>query len=274
MHQTFSGRLQLASMFHAVSCRLVFMLGGHTNYAVKPYGAEVTYREREARQLRTLFWLCYIVDKDIALRTGQPPIVSDDFCDLTLPEGYLEHRFDISAVTENLVSPMFADESLVPYLPGDLHLCQLKDKTCRLLYSAKSMRKSDAEILRDIRELDEELEEWRLSVPPDFRPALSVTKTTRIQTPMWLPQSMQRIVLYLEYHHMMTTIHRASGRCLIIDPETGLERAQMNSGVHSSIALSLEASRSTIFYLRAAVHGLASEAFWYVITSTPKESPL
>ena len=269
MHQTFSGRLQCAAMFHAIACRLIFMLGGHTNWAVKPYGAEVTYREREARHLRTMFWLCYIFDKDIALRTGQPPIVPDDFCDLTYPDGHLEHRFNEPALAHKLVSPAYADENLVPYLPGDLRLCQLKDRTLRLLYSTHALRKSDAEILRAIRELDEELEGWRLSIPPHVRPALIIPENIQFPPKLKIPQSMQRIVLHLEYHHMMTTIHRASGRCFVINPETGLEEDEKNGGIHSSIALSLEASRSTIYYLRAAVDGLASEAFWYASILSP-----
>jgi hypothetical protein len=36
----------------------------------------------------------------------------------------------------------------------------------------------------------------------------------------------------------------------------------IESGVESSIALALEASRSTLVYLKAALNGLAGEAFW------------
>ncbi|KAJ4132865.1 hypothetical protein NW754_015678 [Fusarium falciforme] len=85
MHQTFSGHLQSAAMLHAIACRIIFMLGGHTYTPTKAHGTDATREERETRQLRMLFWLCYIFDKDIALRTGQPPLMSDDYCDLTPP---------------------------------------------------------------------------------------------------------------------------------------------------------------------------------------------
>ncbi|KAH7113640.1 hypothetical protein B0J13DRAFT_411282, partial [Dactylonectria estremocensis] len=40
MHQIFSGRLHSAALLHAVACRIIFMLGGHTQTNIKPYGAE------------------------------------------------------------------------------------------------------------------------------------------------------------------------------------------------------------------------------------------
>ncbi|KAM5346974.1 hypothetical protein ACJ41O_009979 [Fusarium nematophilum] len=266
MHETFSGRLQSAAMLHAVACRSIFMLGGHVYRPAKPYGSEATRQERENRQLRMLFWLCYIFDKDIALRTGQPPLMSDDYCDLTLPDDYMSCYFYLPDLDENLTSPSFDNDRLTPHLPGDPRLSHLKNKTSRLLYSAQAARKSDAELLRDIRELDEELEAWRQSIPPDFRPALSISEKSQITLAgMQLPRSMRHISLHLEYHHLMTSIHRSSGRCRSMPSEGCPEAGEWHGGVGSSIALTLEASRSTLVYLRAAIDGLAGEAFWVVV---------
>lgn len=250
-------------MLHAIACRMVFMLGGHTYQPVKAYGAEATHKEREARQLRMLFWRCYLFDKDIALRTGQPPLMSDDCCDLTLPDNYVECYFYLPDLDESSSSASNMYEELTPYLPGDPRLSHLKDKTCRLLYSAQALRKTGAELLRDIRELDDELENWRLSIPPDFRPTLSISENAAVPFPtMKLPWSMRHICLHVEYHHLMTTIHRASGRFYAIQADNAAKETEWNGAVESSIALSLEASRSTVIYLRAAVNGLAVEAFW------------
>ncbi|KAH6888188.1 fungal-specific transcription factor domain-containing protein [Thelonectria olida] len=265
MHQTFSGRLQSAAMLHAIACRIVFMLGGHTDKPIKTSGPGNSRKEREARQLRLLFWLCYVFDKDIALRTGQPPLMSGDYCDLTLPDKYMECYLYLPDLKEDL-SARHTHEDLTPHLPGDLRLSYLKDKTCRLLYSVQAQKKSDAEILRNIRELDDELETWRLSIPPDFRPTLSITEKNQVMMKgMELPRSMRHIGLHLEYHHLMTTIHRASERCYTVQAENSTKEGDWNLGVRSSIALSLEASRSTLIYLRAAVTGLAGEAFWIIV---------
>ncbi|KAH6867877.1 hypothetical protein B0T10DRAFT_451458 [Thelonectria olida] len=265
MHQIFSGRLHSAALLHAVACRIIFMLGGHTQANFKPYGAEVTRKEREIRHLRMIFWLCYIFDQDIALRTGQPPIMCQENCDLTLPDGYLENCFCLPALGNGIVSPSFADERLFPYLPGDLRLAQLKEKTFRLLYSVQALGKADAELLRDIRELDDEIETWRVSIPHEFRPALSISQHPRLVQETKLPQSMQHIALRLEYHHLMATIHRASGRCYPISPDVSFHEGERSGAIDSSLALALEASRSTLHYLQAAIDGLAGEAFWIIV---------
>ncbi|KAB5513067.1 hypothetical protein GE09DRAFT_981493 [Coniochaeta sp. 2T2.1] len=265
MHQILSGRLHSAALLHAVACRIIFMLGGHTQTDIKPYGAEVTRKERETRHLRMIFWLCYIFDQDSALRTGQPPVMCQEHCDLTLPDGYQEKCFSLPALSSRIVSPAFADESLFPYLPGDLRLAQLKGKTFRLLYSVHAFEKSDTEVLRDIRELDDEIETWRLSIPLKFRPALSISQYPHPVPDTRLPQSMQHIALHLEYHHLMATVHRASGRCYHISPGPSFQERERSGAVESSLALALEASRSTLFYLQAAINGLAGEAFWIIV---------
>lgn len=263
MHEIFSGRLRSGAMFHAIACRMVFTLGGHTNISCKSRGSQVTRSERERRQLRMLFWLCYIFDKDIALRTGQPPLMSDEYCDLTLPETYYDCYEYLPKLNESLPQVSFDEESLMPHLPGDPRLSQLKDKTSRLLYSAQAAKKSHAQLLCDIRELDEELEAWRQSLPPSFRPALSITNESQVALQgMHLPRSMRHITLHLDYHHLMIAIHRASGRCMEPDPGNPKDQPEWVPGVESSNALALEASRSTLVYLRAAMCGVAGEAFW------------
>ncbi|KAH7191523.1 fungal-specific transcription factor domain-containing protein [Fusarium oxysporum] len=266
MHEIFSGRLRSAAMFHAIACRMIYTLGGHTNMSVKSRKSPINRSERERRQLRMLFWLCYIFDKDISLRTGQPPLMSDDYCDLTLPDGYLDCYNYLPNLSESLSPIASGNQGLTPHLPGDPRLSHIKERTNRLLYSAQAAKKTHAQLLQNIRELDEELEDWRVSIPPDFRPALSISDGSQVAvTGMHLPRSMRHITLHLEYHHLMTTIHRASGRCMEPESENSPDRGEWAAGVDSSMALALEASRSTLIYLKAAMCGLAGEAFWIIV---------
>lgn len=270
MHEIFLGRLRSASMFHAIACRMAFTLGGQNYTTTETNKGRITHRDRERRQLRLLFWLAYIFDKDIALRSGQPPLMADDYCDLTLPENYLECYEYLPGLSHHLPLELAGNTALVPHLPGDPRLSHIKEKTSRLLYSAQAARKTPAQLLFDIRDLDDELETWRKSIPQNFRPQLSIRNNYQVNVEnMHLPRSMRSITLHLEYHHLLTTIHRASGRCMHhpeqeksnIDAEWP---STIESGVESSIALALEASRSTLLYLMAAMNGLAGEAFWYV----------
>lgn len=214
----------------------------------------------ECNHARLLFWLGYVLDKDITLRTGQPPLISGDYCDLTIPDGYDECYSYLQQLDDNI--RLDDAQNLAPYLPEDPRLSQLKEKVSQRLYSAQAAKKNNAELLRDIRELDEALEAWRLSIPRAFRPALSISDKSRVDVgEMAVPRSMCRITLLLGYHHVMIAIHRASGRCMSSAKSAG-DAEQWLPGVQSSMALVLEASRSTLVYLRAAIRGVAGEAFW------------
>ncbi|KAL7946733.1 fungal-specific transcription factor domain-containing protein [Trichoderma barbatum] len=255
LNETLCGHLQAAGMYHAIACRTVCILGGHTLTGDPHKDRNLTVQELEERQIRILFWLCYLFDKDMALRNGQPPIISDEFCDLTLPQDYIEHRFSPQAFSSTSGSQR-------PFLPGDLRLSLLKSKVVSALYSAGSLRKSDAELLRTIRELDEDLENWRASIPPQYAPALSIRKHVKLADDLNINTSMLHIELHLDYHYLLNIIHCASGRCVVDWSESGKE---MIFGLQSSLDISVEASRSTLIYLSAAAPRLAGEAFWAFI---------
>ncbi|EHK48681.1 hypothetical protein TRIATDRAFT_214873 [Trichoderma atroviride IMI 206040] len=248
------GRLESSSMYHAIACRTVYALGGHTLISDPPEDRDLTVKELEERQIRLLFWLCYLFDKDIALRSGQPPIMSDEFCDLTLPKDYLKNRF-----ANDLTIPQNIRK---PFLPNDLRLSILKSKAVRALYSVGSLRKSDAELLHTIRELDEELENWRMSIPAEYAPSLSIRKDVKLAKDISQLTSMLHIELHLDYHYLLNIIHCASGRCVADWNESGQE---MIFGLESSLDISVEASRSTLIYLSEAAPRLAGEAFWVFI---------
>lgn len=245
-------------MYLSSACRIMFMLGGHVG--PDPWTQPCDEGDQgpgshERRHLRTLFWLAYTLDKEVALRTGQPPSIVDHHCDLTLPRGYLEIQY----LDDHLLADAARSGGIaIPILPGDLRLAMIKSKACTLLYSVEGLRKSDADLLHDIRELDNELEEWRLSVPKKHRPALSLPTTTSRWSEGDVPRGVRTIFINFEYHHLMATIHQATGRC----------RAWAFSGsreiqsLKSSLALAVEASRATLLSLRSAVQGLLERASW------------
>ncbi|KAJ5654886.1 Zn(II)2Cys6 transcription factor [Penicillium lividum] len=70
---------------------------------------------------------------------------------------------------------------------------------------------------------------------------------------------MHSVMLRLRSFLCLTIIHQASSRCKTWATEQG----QMMEGVSSSLAVSVEASRSTLFYLEVPEHVLIDEIFWY-----------
>jgi hypothetical protein len=247
------GQLQKAAVFHSAACRMMFTLGANTA-VVPPRTAEPAGDAWRAKHhLRKLFWMIYSNDKELSLRTGQPPSINDDDCDLTLPHGYLELKY----VDDNPEwEPFLLDDTAVPLLPGDLRLDIIKSKTYKMLYSLRAARKPDADLIRDVRQLDDELEAWRLSVPLQFRPSLSSQEQAQPELPE--PRKMERLMVHVEYHHLVATIHAAAGRCRSWTAQHSFEM----EGVSSSLALAVEASRTTMFYLHAIVHNLMGEVFW------------
>lgn len=250
MFHLFSGKFQTASMFHSMACRMLFMLGAHTmenDLSEEPPSGETEESWRVKCHLRKYFWMCYTFDKDISLRTWQPPAIDDGHCDLKLPKSYQASKLGV----------MIMDARGTTFLPGDLRLSMIKSKSIKLLYSPDALRKSDAELLRDIRELDDELESWRMSIDESYRPKLwgEVFASIPDASPS---QKMHYIISNFEYHYLMATIHQATSRCRAW--ENGVDGEM--EGVSSSLALAVEASRSTLVYLRAAVEALLGESFW------------
>ncbi|KKK22676.1 hypothetical protein AOCH_001134 [Aspergillus ochraceoroseus] len=248
-----AGNLQSADYYGSIAVRMIFMLGAHI-YSDQPSWHPKSSHNPDSRvqtHLRNIFWLCYTLHQDVSLRTGQAQPFSEENCDLTLPPGYVDELYTSLAFHHHS-----AELPETPIFPMDLRLSIIKSRAYSALYSFRSRKKTDAEILQHIRELDDELERWRLSVPPQWRPTLSFSHETPDPN-----LSMHSVILRLNYHLCMTIIHQASSRC----QSWRAGQAGIMDGVSSSLALSVEASRSTLLYLGTAEHVLADGAFWILI---------
>jgi hypothetical protein len=204
-------------------------------------------------QLRKLFWLMYMFDKELTLRTGQPPKLSDEYCNLSTPSE------QTNALAATSVSDNHGSYYSDPWVPGNPTLSILKSKIFRLLYSFDAFCKSETELLMSIRELDEELESWRQSVPAQRRPDLSASHTKALSAVRRDGETIHHMMHHLEYHHLMGIIHSASGRCRKAPgstPDTNI------IGLQSSLELSVQASRVSLAIIRAGAHQFPTQAFW------------
>lgn len=201
---------------------------------------------RQRDYIRRLFWLCYVLDKDISLRSGTFPLLSEYHCDLAMLWDF-ESTCSVS--------------ELICILSNDPRLSMIKEKTCRVLYSPAAFKVPDGELLLRIRELDNDLENWRLSVPAGMRPRLAIASDQHLLPPdMNDSQSVHHIELQLDYHYTLICIHTTVRRCGI-GSEADTLPEDLHSVVHSSIDLSLEAARSTLLFLRAPISILGEGAF-------------
>lgn len=214
------------------------------------------------RHARALFWLCYVWDKDISLRSGRPPLLIGDYCDLSPPE-----TSGMLAMTSSNTDS--ACELLAYHLLGDPYLSKIKEDAYRLLYSTRAFRTSDSQLIQNIRQLDDELERWRLSIPLQTRPRLSIPPSRPLLShDTSTGQKIRYIDLQLEYHYTLTAIHTPVRRCGGGTSENERLPDDLHSVVHSSIDISLEASRSTLLFLKEPIDLLEEEA----LRSVPRES--
>ncbi|KAH8660340.1 hypothetical protein BX600DRAFT_56137 [Xylariales sp. PMI_506] len=257
------GHWETAISLHAVACRMLYGLGGHIYQPPKSSGNAYSVVIRQSNLIRTLFWLCYMSDKDISLRSGHPPLLNEDYCDLTPPDDYaIYYRHSLEGEREAGIGDFLDDWNPIIHLPGDPLLGHVKEKAFRLLYSPRAFKITDSELLLRIRHLDDELESWRESIPSSFRPKLSILSTSALLTGGIMSPRMRRCIdLQLEYHYTLTFIHSTVRRCGAASAAAGDVPEDLHSVLHSSTDLSLEASRSTLSLLAASVNSWAGEAF-------------
>ncbi|RBR14460.1 uncharacterized protein FIESC28_07696 [Fusarium coffeatum] len=248
IYKYFIGDLDSASFLISMAGRMIFQHGAF----MPPPHNEPYNKDNPAHHMRDLFWVCYCIDKDLCHRIGQPPSINDAHCDLTLPPNYAEMQ------NSNILSIGHAsiyEPTTVPLYPWDLRLSIIKSRIYEDLYSMSAASQPEAEILRRIRYLDEELEVWRLTLAPDHRPTLSFLD----KTPLDANTNTQAIMLRLSYHHCVILIHKA--RCRILGPMSSL----VGDGHEANFQLLVDASKSILTYLEKALPAVAHECFWIII---------
>lgn len=108
------------------------------------------------------------------------------------------------------------------------------------------MQASDADLLGDIRKLDMELESWRVSLPAKHQPWLCYP-------PQGHPRQIRRLTKIML--QILTPICCCTPRLRTL-PCIGQQERGWLEGASSSLALSVEASRSTMLYL--------VKIYWYL----------
>lgn len=265
MRCTLCGNWQGAAFYHTIACRAVCDLGYHIYIPPDCGAASPSLEQRKSRHGRKLFWLCYTSDKDISLHTGVPPLLIDEFCDLSLTQDRVSNNIDITSLTTFSNINQVDQVCKIPVFPSDIRLAQIKAQVCRLLYSPQAFKDFDSQVLLNIRHLGDQIEQWRLSIPPPQRPALiSSSFLTSLGS---AARDMCHVFLQLEYLYLMVVVHMAVRRFGAASTDIDDIAEDRHRLMHSSVDISLEASRSIFACLKVMINSLAEAAFWYVRTS-------
>ncbi|KAF2107485.1 fungal-specific transcription factor domain-containing protein [Lophiotrema nucula] len=235
--------------FVAAAIRLSHSIGLHKK------GSGFSLNASEVEQRKRVFWIAYMLDRDISLRSGRPPVQDDDDMNVELPS---------DDPPDNIGNIPLADGK------GKLNLFRLmctfaiiESKVYKQLYSVKATKQSDGELLNTIGELDKELEAWKDSIPMDFRPEHDIKAS---HTPLML----QVVVLHFGYYNCLTTIHRMSvhhgywTNRLSNFAIQGLNARPLNPRVFMSAQLCVQAARASIHLLKYIPKG-DSQCVWLII---------
>ncbi|KAH0542897.1 hypothetical protein FGG08_002757 [Glutinoglossum americanum] len=224
----------------AAAIRISHSIGLHKK------GSGFNLNPEELEQRKRVFWIAYMVDKDICLRSGRPPAQDDDDMNVELPSEDPE---------DNIGNIPLADgKGKVNIFRLMARFAIIESRVYKLLYSTKAAKQSDGELLNTIGELDRELEDWKDSIPIDFRPEHEIRAA---HTPLVL----HIVVLHFAYYNCLTTIHRMSihhgywTSRLSNYAIQGLNARPLNPRVFSSAALCVSAARASIHLIKYIPQG-------------------
>jgi len=227
----------------AAAIRLAHSIGLHKR------GSGFNLNDVENEQRKRVFWIAYLLDKDLCLRSGRPPVQDDDDMNVDLPS---------ESPPDNVGNVPLANEkdgkTTMNLFRLMCQFAQIQSRVYKQLYSVKASRQTDGELLNTIGDLDGQLEEWKDSIPIDFRPEHEIKAA---HTPLIL----HVVVLHFAYYNCLTTIHRMSVHHgywtsrLSDYAIQGLNARPLNPRVFMSAALCVNAARTSIGLIRYIPQG-------------------
>ncbi|KAK9770134.1 putative Fungal-specific transcription factor domain-containing protein [Seiridium cardinale] len=200
----------------------------------------------EIEQRKRVFWIAYMLDKDLCLRSGRPPAQDDDDMNVELPA--VDPEDNIGNI------PLADGKGKMNLFRVMCELTTIESQVYKRLYSTKAAKLSEGELLNTIGELDRDLEDWKDRIPIDFRPEHEIKAS---HTPLIL----HIVMLHFSYYNCMTTIHRMTVHRgywtsrLSNYAIQGLNAKPLNPRVFASAALCASAARATISLLRYIPQG-------------------
>jgi len=195
----------------------------------------------EQEQRKRVFWIAYMLDKDLCLRNGRPPAQDDHDFNVELPDPEPEDGAgDI---------PLADGKGKLNLFRTVCEFAVIESKVYRRLYASNATKQSDGELLQTIGELDQELEDWKDRIPIEFRPEHEIKAS---HTPLLL----HVVMLHFGYYNCLTAVHRMSvhrghwTNRLSNYATLGLNAKPLNPRIFSSAALCTAAARASISLLK------------------------
>jgi hypothetical protein len=144
--------LKPATMLIAIALRLAHELGLHTRSPEYLDTSQVLERDR-------VFWIAYVLDRDISLRTSRPPIQREADIELEWPSADPEDGAGTVADADGTYSFNF--------LLCRVRLARIQGEVYDFMVATRAGTVDNERIAR----LNHMLDDWISSIPPPFRPS-------------------------------------------------------------------------------------------------------
>ncbi|OAL50018.1 hypothetical protein IQ07DRAFT_567597 [Pyrenochaeta sp. DS3sAY3a] len=162
--------LKPALILIATTMRLAHSIGLHD----RTYSAHLD--PLLARQRAYVFWLAYILDKDLSLLAKQPSVQLDDDINLELPSPmitqYIEDssKMDDTHTVAGVMTITTAKETVqMNYLTARIQLAAVEGGVYDYIHSTRSRKRSPEERSRALESVESALEQWKASIPSEFK---------------------------------------------------------------------------------------------------------
>ena len=161
--------LQPALILIATTLRLAHKIGLHNRTSAAHLDPTL------ARQRSYVFWIAYILDKDISLRSGQPSIQLDDDIDLDLPisqDDGLRVNAAVAEIDEDsgrvgMIGTVDGSARL-DYFVTRIQLAVIEGGIYDYLHSTRAQKRTQGERISAMESVSRALEQWKGCVAPEF----------------------------------------------------------------------------------------------------------
>ncbi|KAM0356210.1 hypothetical protein ACHAP4_006771 [Fusarium culmorum] len=153
----------------SAAMRLIHKMGLHNRISTEHLSLT------EQRQHAYVFWLAYIVDKDLSLRAQQPSVQLDDDIDLDLP---MEMPAICDSEAKAGIVTTVDGNTRLNYLLARIQLANIQGDVYDHLYSTRASKRTPEERKVSRERIVKALDEWKESIPSDFNGANVVTTTS------------------------------------------------------------------------------------------------
>ncbi|KAM5373886.1 hypothetical protein ACJZ2D_006715 [Fusarium nematophilum] len=176
----------VASVLTAAAVRLAQAMGLHR----KTHNPNLL--DSQAEQGRRVFWIAYLLDKDISLRMGQPFAQDDDDMDAELPT---ETPYQLSLCADRACATDF--------FRLRIGLAIIQGQIYKRLYSVQASRQSEAQRAAVAQDLNSILSYWRSGVQIDFED----DPAAQFQVPL-TTELIHMLILRFTYVNCLVMIYR------------------------------------------------------------------